>query len=74
MSFTRPFLLGPALFRTPLPCSGGYHMERGGMPLHNVVGINCKTGATTENQGSAVKYMGKGVYLDDCVCVLSDLT
>ena len=38
--------------------SGGYHMERGGMPLHDAVGINCKKGGTTENQGSGVKYMG----------------
>ena len=30
----------------------------GRMPLHDVVGINCKKGATTENQGSTVKYMG----------------
>ena len=44
------------------------------MPLHDVVGINCKMSATTENQGSAVKYMGQGMYFDDCVCVLSDLT
>ena len=58
MSFTRPFLLGPVLFRTALPCSGGYHMERGMMPLHDAVGINRKKGATTENQGSGVKYMG----------------
>ena len=35
-----------------------YHMERGGMPLHDAVGINCKKGATTENQGSGVKYKG----------------
>ena len=74
MSFTRPFLLGTVFFLTALPCSGGYHMERGGMPLYDVVGINCKKGATTENQGSGVKYIGSGVYLDDCVCVLSDLT
>ena len=47
-------------------------MERGGMPLHDAVGINCKKGATNENQGLAVKYMGKGVCLYDCVCVLSD--
>ena len=53
-----PFLFGPVFFWTPLPCSSGYHMERGGMPLHDVVGINCKEGATTENQGPAVKYMG----------------
>ena len=32
-------------------------MERGGMPLHDAVGVNCKKGATAENQGSAVKYM-----------------
>ena len=74
MSFTRPFLLGPVFFRTALPCSSGYHMERGGMPLHDAVGINCKKTVTTENQGSGVKNMDKGVYLDDCVCVLSDLT
>ena len=48
----------PVFFRTAHPCSGGYHMERGGMPLHDAVGINCKKGATTENQGSAVNYMG----------------
>ena len=32
--------------------------EMGGMQLHDAVGTNCKTGATTENQGSGVKYMG----------------
>ena len=40
------------------PCSGGYHLVRGGMPLHDAVGINCKKGATTENQGSGVKCKG----------------
>ena len=34
------------------------NMERGGMPLHDAVGINYKKGATTENQDSSVKYMG----------------
>ena len=53
-----PFLLGPVFLRTALPCYGGYHMEKGGMPLHDAVGINCKKGATSENQDSAVKYMG----------------
>ena len=33
-------------------------MERGGMPLHDAVGINCKNDATTENQDSVLKYMG----------------
>ena len=44
-----PYLLGPVFFRTALPCFGGYHMERGGMSLHDAVGIHCKKGATTEN-------------------------
>ena len=51
-------LLDTVFFRTDLPCSGGYHMERGGMPLHDAVGINCNKGAITEHQDSAVKYMG----------------
>ena len=41
------------------------------MLLHDAVGINCKKGATTENQGSAVKYLGYGVYLDDYVFYLT---
>ena len=57
------------LFRTALPCSGGYHLERGGILLHDAVGINCKQGAITENQCSGVENMGLGVYLDDCVCL-----
>ena len=65
-----PFLLGPVFFRTALPCSAGYHLETGGMPLHDAVGTNCKKGATTENQCADVKYMGKGVYVNDCVCVI----
>ena len=74
MSLTLSSLLDTVFFRTALPSSGGYHMERGGMPLHDAVGINCKKGATTENRDSAVECMGWGVYLDDCVCVLPDLT
>ena len=70
MTFTLPFLLGPVFFRTALPCSVSYHLERGGMPLHDAVGINCKNGATTEFQGADVKYIGKGVYVDDYVCVI----
>ena len=57
MIFTLPFLLCSMFFRPALPCSGGYHLQRGGMPLHDAVGINCKKGATTEYQGADVKYM-----------------
>ena len=58
MSFTRSFLLGPVFFRTALSCSGGYHLERGGMPLHDAVGINCEKGVTAEHQVAGVTYMG----------------
>ena len=58
MSLKQPSLLDTVFFRTGLLSSGGYHMERGGMPLHDAVGKNCKKGATTEHQDSAVKYMG----------------
>ena len=54
--FSAIFVL-PVFFRTSLPCSGGYHLERGGMPLHDAVGVNCKKGTTTENQGAGIKYM-----------------
>ena len=62
-------MLGLVFFWTTLLCSSGYHL-RGGIPLHDVVGINCKKGATTEYQGADVKYMGLGVYVDDYVCVI----
>ena len=61
MSFTLPFLLGSVFFRTALPCFGGYHLERGVMPLHDEVGINCKNDASTQNQGAdfvKIKYLG----------------
>ena len=57
MSFKLLFLLGTVFFRTALRRSGGYQLERGGMPLHDAVWINYKNGATTENQGSGVNYM-----------------
>ena len=56
--FHAAILLGPVFFRPALPCSGGYHLERGGMPLDDAVGINCKKRETTENQGAGVKNMG----------------
>ena len=73
MSLTRPFLLGPVFFRTDLSCSGGHHLDWGGMPLHDAVGINCKNGATKYmymGHMYITKYMGYGVYVDDCVCVI----
>ena len=70
MSFTRPFLFLPVFFRTALPCSVGYHLERGGMPSHDVVGINCKKGTTTEYQAQMSSIWAKGCML----MIVSDLT
>ena len=40
----------------------------------DAVGINCKTAATTENQGADVKYIGYGLrglcFMIVCVCVI----
>ena len=71
MRFQRPLLLGPVFFRTALPCSGGYHMERGGIPLHDAVGMNCKKGPTSENQGQVPSIWAKGcILVTVCVCVI----
>ena len=61
----------PLFFRTALPFSGGYHLERGGMQLHDAVGINCKLLnklLNTKAQMSSI--WGKGVNVDDYVCVI----
>ena len=43
-------------------------MERGGMPLHDVVGINCEKGATTENKAQLSSIWAKGC-ISMAVCV-----
>ena len=55
--FLAAISLALVFFRTALPCCGAYHLERGGMPLHDAVGINCKNDETMKNQGAVVKYM-----------------
>ena len=40
------------------------------MPLHDAVETHCKRGATTENQGAGVKYMGYGEYVGCCLFVI----
>ena len=64
--FTLPLLLGAVFFQTTLPCAGGYHLERGGMSLHDVVGINC---ATTETKVRVSRIQAKECMFD-CVGVI----
>ena len=66
MSLTLPFLHGPVFFQTALPYSRGYYLERGGMPLHDAVGINCENGKTTGNQAQMSSTWAKG-----CMCYLT---
>ena len=77
MSFTQPFLLVTVFFRTALPCSGGYHMERGGMPLHDAVGINCKKDELLKIKAQVSRIWAKGCILMTvcaCVCVFYKLS
>ena len=48
--FQAAIFVDPVFLCAALLCSGGYHLERGGMPLHDTVGINCEKGVTTEYQ------------------------
>ena len=36
-------------FGLPSHTHVAYHLERGGMTLHDSVGVNCEMGTTTEN-------------------------
>ena len=50
-------------FEPPFRTVGTYlHLERGGMPFHDRVGINCKKGATTEVKAQEPSIWAKGVY------------
>ena len=70
----RQILLGTVFFLTALPCSGGYHIESGGMPLHDAVGINYEKGAKALKSKAQVS----SIWAKGCIlmteCVLSDLT
>ena len=68
MSFTRPFLLGTVFFRTVLPCSGAYHMGRGGMLLHDAVGKTVKKAQLLKIKAQVLSIWAKGCILMT-VCV-----
>ena len=44
-----------------------YHSERGGVPLHAAVEVNCNMGTSTENQGSGA---WPRCLLDYCVGII----
>ena len=65
MSLTRPSLLDTVF-------SGGYHMERRGMPLHDAVGINCKKGELLNIKTQLSSIWAKGcILMTECVFYLT---
>ena len=44
IKFHRTVLLSSSVFRTALPRSGAYHLDRGGMQLHDAVLVHCRKG------------------------------
>ena len=44
------------------PCSFGYHLERGGVPLHDAVGINCEKGALVKIKALVSSTWAKGCW------------
>ena len=48
-----------------------YHLERGGMPLHDAVRINfVKRERLLKIKAQMLSMWAKGCMLDDCVCVI----
>ena len=45
-------------------------LERGGMPCHDGVGINCEKGATTEIKAQKPSIWAKGCMVGDCANVI----
>ena len=74
MTFTWPLLLGPVFFGTTLPCSGGYHLERGWMRYMMRLGLTVKRVQLLNLKAQVLSLWAKWCMVDDCVCVLCDLT
>ena len=57
-------------FGLPSRALVAYHLERSGMPLHGAVGINDKTGATTDIKAQLPRIWDKRRMFDDCARVI----
>ena len=64
MSFTLPILRGGSCVPSDRPpvLWGLIHLERGGMPLHDGVRINCEKGATTEVKAQEPSIWDRGMW------------
>ena len=70
------FLPGLSVLSDCLPALWEHvHLYRGGMQLHDGVGINCKKGATTEIKAQEPSIRAKRCMVVDCACVIGlDMT
>ena len=48
----------------------GYHLEMGGMPLHDAVGVNCEIAQLLKIKSQVSCISTKACMLDDCVRVI----
>ena len=47
-----------------------YHLEIGGMPLHDAVEVKSKINVTTDIEAQVPSIWAKGCMLDNCACVI----
>ena len=72
MNFKWPFLLGPVFFQTFLPCSGVFHLERGGIPFMMRLGQTVKRAQLLKIKVHMSSIWAKGCMLMIvCVCYLT---
>ena len=57
VEFLEAILASPGVFSDHFPVLWSLSPEEGTYAVTYAVGINCKRGETTENQGSGVNYM-----------------
>ena len=68
--FHTAILLGPVFFRTALPCSGCYHLERGGCSYMMLLGDAVKRAQLPKIKTQVPSIWANGCLLDDCLLVI----
>ena len=65
---TAIFCLVPVFIRQPSCALVAYHLERGLMPLHDAVWVNCEMGAAIVIKTRVPNICAKVHMLDNCAC------
>ena len=64
------FACFPCSFGPPTRALEAYHLERVGMPLHDLVRINCKKSETTDIKEQVPSMWAKGCMLENYACII----